>query len=65
MAGPDSSGHWASKSVHEQHVGATRSVQIGIRSHDVWMDPGRTSRELGHRIVKEAIRIIQGMAAWT
>lgn len=47
----DSAGHWASKSVHEQHVDATRSVQIGIRGHDVWMDPGKTSRELGYRIV--------------
>jgi guanidinopropionase len=47
----DSAGHWASKSVHEQHVDATRSVQLGIRGHDVWMDPGRTSRELGYRIV--------------
>ncbi len=47
----DSAGHWASKSVHERHVDATRSVQIGIRGHDVWMDPGKTSRELGYRIV--------------
>ena len=47
----DSAGHWASKSVHEHHVDATRSVQIGIRGHDVWMDPGKTSRELGYRIV--------------
>jgi guanidinopropionase len=47
----DSAGHWASRSVHEQHVDATRSVQIGIRGHDVWMDPGKTSRELGYRIV--------------
>jgi guanidinopropionase len=47
----DSAGHWASKSVHEGHVDATRSVQIGIRGHDWWMDPGRTSRELGYRIV--------------
>ena len=30
---------------------ATRSIQIGIRGHDVWMDPGKTSRELGYRIV--------------
>ena len=37
--------------MHEQHVDATRSVQIGIRGHDVWMDPGKTSRELGYRIV--------------
>lgn len=47
----DSAGHWASKSVHEHHVDATRSIQIGIRGHDVWMDPGKTSRELGYRIV--------------
>ena len=47
----DSAGHWASKSVHERYVDATRSVQIGIRGHDVWMDPGKTSRELGYRIV--------------
>ena len=47
----DSAGHWASRSVHERHVDATRSVQIGIRGHDVWMDPGKTSRELGYRIV--------------
>jgi guanidinopropionase len=47
----DSAGHWASKSVHEHHVDATHSVQIGIRGHDVWMDPGKTSRELGYRIV--------------
>jgi len=47
----DSAGHWASKSVHERHVDATRSVQIGIRGHDVWMDPGKTSRELDYRIV--------------
>ena len=47
----DSAGHWASKSVHERHVDATRSMQIGIRGHDVWMDPGKTSRELGYRIV--------------
>jgi len=47
----DSAGHWASKSVHERHVDATRSIQIGIRGHDVWMDPGKTSRELGYRIV--------------
>lgn len=47
----DGAGHWASKSVHEHHVDATRSVQIGIRGHDVWMDPGKTSRELGYRIV--------------
>ncbi len=47
----DSAGHWASKSVHERHVDATHSVQIGIRGHDVWMDPGKTSRELGYRIV--------------
>ena len=46
-----SAGHWASLSVHEGHVDATRSVQIGIRGHDVWMDPGKTSRELGYRIV--------------
>ena len=44
-------GHWASKSVHERHVDATHSVQIGIRGQDVWMDPGKTSRELGYRIV--------------
>lgn len=37
--------------MHEHHVDATRSVQIGIRGHDVWMDPGKTSRELGYRIV--------------
>jgi guanidinopropionase len=47
----DSAGHWASRSVHEHHVDATHSVQIGIRGHDVWMDPGKTSRELGYRIV--------------
>jgi guanidinopropionase len=47
----DSAGHWASKSVHEGHVDATRSVQIGIRGHDWWQDPGKTSRELGYRIV--------------
>jgi guanidinopropionase len=47
----DSAGHWASRSVHERHVDATHSVQIGIRGHDVWMDPGKTSRELGYRIV--------------
>lgn len=47
----DSAGHWASRSVHEQHVDATRSVQLGIRGHDVWLDPGKTSRELGYRIV--------------
>ena len=47
----DSAGHWASKSVHEHHVDAERSVQIGIRGHDIWMDPGKTSRELGYRIV--------------
>lgn len=49
----DSAGHWASKSVHERHVDATRSVQIGMRGHDIWMDPGRTSRELGYRIVSK------------
>jgi guanidinopropionase len=47
----DSAGHWASRSVHERHVDATKSIQIGIRGHDVWMDPGKTSRELGYRIV--------------
>ncbi len=47
----DSAGHWASRSVHEGHVDATRSVQIGIRGHDWWLDPGKTSRELGYRIV--------------
>jgi guanidinopropionase len=47
----DSAGHWASRSVHEHHVDAAHSVQIGIRGHDVWMDPGKTSRELGYRIV--------------
>lgn len=47
----ESAGHWASLSVHERHVDATRSVQLGIRGHDVWMDPGKTSRELGYRIV--------------
>lgn len=47
----DSAGHWASRSVHERHVDATRSIQIGIRGHDYSTDPGHTSRELGYRIV--------------
>jgi guanidinopropionase len=47
----DSAGHWASRSVHEHHVEATRSVQIGIRGHGYGPDDGHTSRELGYRIV--------------
>jgi len=47
----DSAGHWASRSVHEHHVDATRSVQIGIRGHGYGEDDGHTSRELGYRIV--------------
>lgn len=59
----DSAGHWASKSVHERHVDASRSVQIGIRGHDVWMDPGKTSRELGYRIVtKDEFDDVLGIA---
>lgn len=47
----DSAGHWASRSVHEHHVDAHRSVQIGIRGHGYGEDDGHTSRELGYRIV--------------
>ncbi|HEU4355813.1 MAG TPA: arginase family protein [Actinomycetota bacterium] len=37
--------------MHEHHVDATRSVQIGIRGHGYGEDDGHTSRELGYRIV--------------
>lgn len=47
----DSAGHWASRSVHERHVDATHSVQIGISGHGYGEDDGHTSRELGYRIV--------------
>jgi hypothetical protein len=49
----DSAGHWASRSVHEHHVDAHRSVQIGIRGHGYGEDDGHTSRELGYRIVTQ------------
>ena len=48
IAGPDSR---HGQPVAVVHVDATRSVQIGTRGHDVWMDPGKTNRELGYRIV--------------
>ena len=38
--------------MHERHVDATRSIQVGIRGNSHRADPGRTSRELsGYRIV--------------
>jgi hypothetical protein len=46
-----SAGQWASTSVIVRHVDATRCVLIGIRGHDVWMVPGKSSRELGFRMV--------------
>ncbi len=49
----DSAGHWASRSVHERHVDAHRSIQIGIRGHEYSEDDGHTSKELGYQIVKK------------